>query len=668
MLAPDATGPRAPSPLAPVSVVALITLAVFLPALRCGFVNWDDDHNIVANSGFRGFDGQHLRWMATTTYGGHYQPLTWLSFALDQAVWGLAPAGYHLSNVLWHVLAAALFFFLAKRLLQLAAGEAAQARGALNWCAAFAALIFAIHPLRVESVAWVTERRDVLSGAFFFASLLAYLRAIDPQRGGARWHVLAWLALALSLGAKAIGVTAPMIMLIIDVYPARRLATVSGRRLLLEKIPYAVLSLAAGAMAVHAQRAAGAWRSLAAFGPLERIVTACYGVCFYLWKLVAPHDLSPLYPLPPGEALHGFPYVLALPAVVVLLGLIVALRWLVLGLVPAFLAYCLLLAPVSGVAQSGKHLVADRYSYLALLPFALLAGGGLLRWHRRVRSGAGLPRRLPATVAGVVVIGLSLLTIAQIGVWRDSQSLWRHALSIFPNSGVAAVNLGNTVAAEAPAEALELFSRAVRADPNDAKAHNGLGRVLMALEQPEAALSAFQTAAQLAPAEAGYHRNLGYVLAGFGRLQEAADQYSAALALDPRDAAAAETLAAILGELHRFAAARDVLSDGLAASPGNPMLTGNLAWLLATCPDEAVRDGEQAVTLASALAERTLYADPHVLDTLAAAQAEAGRFEPAVATADAAVRLALEQNEGELSAELRARRALYATGKPYREP
>jgi len=653
-------------------LVCLLTLATFLPALRCGFVNWDDDLNIVENVGFRGFDGPHLKWMFTTFFGGHYQPLTWLTFAADHAVWRLEPVGYHLTNAIWHAVGALLFFVLALRLLRMALpAHAALPGGAtvLTWCAAFAALVFSVHPLRVESVAWVTERRDVVSGVLFFACLLAYLRAIQAPRRAWAWHVLAWGCMALSLGAKAVGVTLPVIMLIIDVYPARRMAAQGARwgRLLVEKLPYVVLALAAGGVAVQAQQSAGAWRTLATFGPFDRMVTACYGVCFYLWKWIAPHELSPLYPLPADAVLHGWPYVLAVPAVGVLLTLIVLLRWRVPALAPAFLAYCVLLAPVSGIAQSGKHLVADRYSYLALLPFALLAGGGLMYWVMRLRMAEGQRGRTPAVLASLLVFGLALLTIQQIGVWRNSQSLWQHVLRLYPQSSVAAVNLGNVIAADDPQQALKLYERAVRSDPRDAKAYNGLGRVLLTQNQPAAALDAFAKAVELAPDEAGYRTNLGYTLAGFGRLEEAADAYRAALNRDAGDAAATDMLASLLEQLGRAGEARVVLEDGLRASPNNPVLAGDLAWLLATTPDDAVRDGKRAVEMAQALAERTGYEDPNALDTLAAAYAAAGKMQQAVATADAAIELAQAADDAEFVAALQQRRSLYESGQAYRQ-
>jgi hypothetical protein len=299
--------PKTASWLIP-ALVAGVTLVTFLPALRCGFVNWDDDRNLIANPMFRGFDADRLAWMFTTFYGGHYQPLTWLSYAVDHAVWGMRPVGYHLTNTLLHTLCAVLFYVVAIRVLTrvtdrpgpereplLRSGEAV-----VKWAAGFAALLFAVHPLRVESVVWATERRDVLSGVFFLASLLAYMRAIDRARGSWRWHLAAWACMLLSLGAKAIGMILPVVMLVMDVYlrGGWRAGAVRRRTILIEKIPYAMLAGTAAWVAMQAQRSAGAWRPLADFGWLERMVAAGYSAWFYLAKWVAPHGLAPLYPLP----------------------------------------------------------------------------------------------------------------------------------------------------------------------------------------------------------------------------------------------------------------------------------------------------------------------------------------------------------------------------------
>jgi tetratricopeptide (TPR) repeat protein len=712
--------PKTASWLIPV-LVAGITLVTFLPALRCGFVNWDDDRNLIANPMFRGFDADRLAWMFTTFYGGHYQPLTWLSYAVDHAVWGMRPVGYHLTNTLLHTLCAVLFYVVAIRVLTrvtdrpgpereplLRSGEAV-----VKWAAGFAALLFAVHPLRVESVVWVTERRDVLSGVFFLASLLAYMRAIDRARGSWRWHLVAWACMLLSLGAKAIGMTLPVVMLVMDVYlrGGWRAGAVRRRTILIEKIPYAMLAGTAAWVAMQAQRSAGAWRPLADFGWLERMVAAGYSAWFYLAKWVAPHGLAPLYPLPEDGALLTARYAIPAGLAGALLVAACIVRRRLPGMPAALVAYGVILAPVSGVAQSGKHLVADRYSYLALLPMALLAGGAGM-WLTRRATGSGIRKSMAGGAAvgravgddsrspgplpdgrgadggnagsplgwlmlgGVIVLGLALLTWPQIHVWRDSEALWRHTLVHQPESSVARVNLGYTIWRDRQdPEAGDLFRSALARDPSDPRALNGLGMVLLAAGQAPAALDAFEKAIAVATHQttgeaelAGYHCNRGYVLAGFGRYADAARAYDAARNLDPGNVEAWRMAGALLVEAGAPTQARDLLAEGYQLHPRDRALAGQLAWLLATHPHDAVRDGSAAKRIATDLAERTDYADPWVLKTLAAALAEAGDAQEAVRTVDVALQRAVERGAAELRRELAIQREHYVQGAAYREP
>src|SRR5262245_9417533 len=211
-------------------LVALITFVVFSPALRNGFVNWDDFETIVENQNIRGFTWSLLRWMFTTFHLGHYQPLSWLSFSLDYLLWGLEPFGYHLTNILLHSANAVLFYFVSRRLLALAAPSINAV--VLHLAAGFSALIFASHPLRVESVAWATERRDVLSGFFLLLTVLSYLKAVSAEtdpRSWRSWITVAVVLYVLSLLSKASGMTLPLVLLVLDVYPLRRLGGGAGR-------------------------------------------------------------------------------------------------------------------------------------------------------------------------------------------------------------------------------------------------------------------------------------------------------------------------------------------------------------------------------------------------------------------------------------------------------
>src|SRR3989449_2959437 len=287
-------------------LVALVTFAAFLPAFHNQFVNWDGDKNFLDIPYFRGLGWSQLRWM-WTTHLGHYIPLTWMTLGLDYLLWGMNPFGYHLTSLLLHAANAVVFFFVVRRILTRALPSRSERGHALAVAAGFAALVFAIHPLRVESVAWVTERRDVLSGLFYLVAILLYLRACEGGARGRGWYWLSVGVFVCALLSKSMVVNLPVVLLILDVYPLRRLGGFVGwwsdpaRRIYVEKIPFVLLAAAASAIAVMAQSSVHAAASLAQLSLPGRLVVSAYGLSFYLWKMVVPVNLSPVYELwPPG--------------------------------------------------------------------------------------------------------------------------------------------------------------------------------------------------------------------------------------------------------------------------------------------------------------------------------------------------------------------------------
>src|SRR6059058_16671 len=283
-------------------LIALFTLAAFLPALQNQFVNWDDKDNFLDNPHYRGLGWTHLRWM-WTTHLGHYIPLTWMTLGLDYLLWGMNPVGYHLTSLLLHAANAVVFFFVVCRILTLALPAPSERGHALT--AGFAALVFAIHPLRVESVAWVTERRDVLSGLFYLLTILVYLRASERGARGQGWYWLSVAAFVCALLSKSMVVNLPVVLLILGVYPLRRLGGAIGwwsepaRRVYVEKIPFVLLAAAAAAIALMAQLSHNTMVSVVQLSGLGRLAVSAYGLSVYLGKTVAPVFLSPLYELPP---------------------------------------------------------------------------------------------------------------------------------------------------------------------------------------------------------------------------------------------------------------------------------------------------------------------------------------------------------------------------------
>src|SRR2546428_259891 len=365
---PSALPQRRGSWLIPV-LIALVTFAAFLPTLQNQFVTWDDATNFLENAHYRGLGWTHIRWM-WTTHLGHYIPLTWMTLGLDYLLWGMNPFGYHLTSLLLHTANAVVFFFVVRRLLTLALPISSERGHALPVAAGFAALVFAIHPLRVESVAWVTERRDVLSGLFYLLALLVYLRACEQEERGRGWYWLAVAVFVCALLSKSIAVSLPVVLLILDVYPLRRLGGARGwwseeaRRVYVETIPFVLLAAAASAVAVMAQLSFHAALSVAQLSVPGRLAISAYGLSFYLWKMVAPVNLSPLYErgvVDPWAA----PLLLSYGGAVAITSLAWARRCRWPGLLAAWLAYVVILLPGLGVFQSGPQIAADRYTYLA---------------------------------------------------------------------------------------------------------------------------------------------------------------------------------------------------------------------------------------------------------------------------------------------------------------
>ena len=576
------------------ALVAIVTFFVFSPVLENGFVNWDDDGNLLENPNYRGLGWTQLRWMFTTFYGGHYQPLTWVTFGLDYLLWGMNPFGYHLTSLILHGANAVVFYFVALRLLSAAFHKfIASGELSLRVAAGFAALLFALHPLRVESVAWATERRDVLSGLFFLLSILCYLRANALSEGGVRsqWMTAAVVVYSLSLLSKAIGVTLPIVLLVLDVYPLRRLGGEAGkwfgpktRQVSREKIPFLSLALAAAVIAPMAQ--GGVMRSLQEYGIVPRVSQALFGLAFYPWKTVIPLALSPLYELPIDFNPWDWRFLLSgLVVLVVSIGLFVARhRW------PAGLAswvcYMAILAPVLGFAQSGPQIVADRYTYLSCLGWAILAGAGLFYcWQVRFSGTISLRALvLAAGLASVVVLGV--LTWKQTQVWHDSIRLWRYVLTVaeraYFKSSVAHNNLGAVLVKQGELEdAVEHYREALRIDPAYAEAHNNLGVALIERGELEAAVEHYREALRINPAYAEAHYNLGNALVKQGELEEAVGHYREALRIGPVDAKAHYNLGIVLARKGQLEEAMQHFRQALQIDPAYAMAHYNLGIALA---------------------------------------------------------------------------------------
>ena len=470
----------------------MLAFLPFIPALSAGFVNWDDDVNFLNNPHYRGFSPENLRWMFTD-YTGHYIPLTWLTLASDYVLWGMEPSGYHRTSLLLHSFNAALCFLVLAALLRRARPEAAGPWPDL--AAAGGALFFSLHPLRAESVAWVTERRDLVSGAFFLLAILAYVKA--PDGGPARTRRLAIVALLFlaSLLGKATGMMLPFALLVLDVYPLKRLPPGIAfgpalRTLALEKLPLFALSAAAVVATRITQEQAGAMITGPAYPPIQSLLGPGHRILFYLAKTAAPWDLGPMYYYRSQvTALHlaGTPFVMGTTWFL----------WRMRRPWPAALAawfgFAALLAPVSGVFQAGLHFAADRYTYLPSLALAALAAGTLLRW---------LPARprVAAPMALLVLAALGAITCRQTGFWKDSITLWNRSLALDPECPLPYMNRGTARLDQGDLRgALADYTRCLELDPAHAKAWSSRGLLRDRLGDPDGARDDFDRAVAANP-------------------------------------------------------------------------------------------------------------------------------------------------------------------------
>lgn len=631
--------------------VAVFSFVVFSAVLQNDFVNWDDWGTLVENQNFRGFSWSHLRWIFTTFHMGHYQPLSWLTFSLDYLLWGMKPFGYHLTNIILHSVNAALVYFVTRRLLVVATAPIYSAV-ATSLAAGFSALVFAIHPLRVESVAWATERRDVLSVFFLLLTVLSYLKAVGLETNPASrqsWIAVSAVLYMLSLLSKATGMTLPLVLLILDVYPLRRLGQPSigwlgpkARGVWREKIPFFVLALGAGVVALSAQYQAGAIRDLEQHGIVSRLGQSLYGIMFYLWKTVSPFTLSPLYEIAGNSNIWGWRFLLAGFSVVMISFVLFIFRRRYPAVLASWVSYVIILAPTLGIAQSGPQLVADRYTYLACLSWAMLAGGAMLfaaqGWEKD-RIGT----RVLAAAAGLclaILAGLGTLTWKQTRIWKDSERLWRHALSIEKESGYAHNNLGIALAEQNRLdEAIVEFREALRIHPGDADGHHSLGNALARKGRLAEAVEQFYEALRIHPGHAKAHYDLGNALARQGDLETAAIHFRQALRYSPQDVSAHYNLGRILLEQHQVDESIDHFRRALAIDATHVKARYYLAVALAGQGDDeaAAKEFGQALRLEPNLAEA------HA--GLARALSAQGKKDEAVQHYQEAVRLLKSQSQ-----------------------
>jgi tetratricopeptide (TPR) repeat protein len=528
------TGSRTASVVAVAVGLALLVAAVYQHAAGNGFIDFHDDATYVT-------DNPHVRagltldgaaWALTSTEALNWHPLTWLSHMLDAELFGLDPRGHHLVNVAWH-LANTLLLLLVLRAMT----------GSL-WASALAAALFAAHPAHVESVAWIAERKDVLSTFFWLLTMLAYLRYARAPSAGRRAAVLA--AFALGLAAKPMLVTLPLVLVLLDCWP---LARFGGRpcsrpavaRALRDQAPLLLLSAAAAALTLYAQSQGGVVRSFASFPPGVRLENAVVAYVRYLGTLLWPVDLAFLYPHP-RQALPAWKVLGAIGLLAAITALAVRARRGHPHLLVGWLWFVGTLVPVIGLIQVGGQALADRYTYVPFTGLFVAIAWSLARW-----AGPATGRRAAAAgISVLAVAALATLARAQVSVWKDSVTLFTHSLETGGEDWLLRNNLGLAYARRGDVEAaLREYARASRLNPDALYPWVNTGAVLAQQGRLQEALSHFLHARRLRPDSPEVLDNLGLVAERLGRPGEAAAWYREALRVDPGDAQARQGLARV---------------------------------------------------------------------------------------------------------------------------
>ena len=691
-------------------VLVLVTLVAFEQVRKCEFTATDDMKFAAVNPHVQaGLTRASIAYAFTAIAPyPNWMPVTWLSVMLDSQIFGHSSATFHLMNLFYHVLTVLLLFMVLKKMT-----------GTI-WRSAFVAAVFAVHPLRVESVAWISERKDVLSGVFWMLTMLAYIRY--TQRPSIRRYLPVALALSLGLMAKPMLVTLPCVLLLLDYWPLGRFQwrpqsaaqgfqddksavcgyrKASPQRLVAEKIPLFMLAAASCIVTYVVQQLEGAVKSLDHVPLGARLNNALVSYIAYIGKMIWPTRLAMLYPHP-GRNLPVWKPIIALMLLVsVSAGLIYMARRRheLAPLVVGWLWYLGTLVPVIGLVQVGIQRMADRYTYLPSIGISITVAWGVERlfrgWrHRNIMLGIS---------TALLLIIWTLCTRAQVGHWKNTLALFGHTVEVTRNNYSVHYHYGDALFKKGRTdEAAFHFQEALRINPRFEKPYGGLAKLFYKQGRFDEAISVCKKRLRIGKPEAAIYHRLGvaYTRKGAGSL--AIQSFKECLRLNPDSAPAHETLARLVMGLKNPDAAIRHLTEAIQLNPNIALTHFNLAralkskgrteeaithfrealrikpnwekpmnalaWILATHSDSNLGDPQEALSLALRACELADYQDPGFLDTLAAAYAGAGRFADAVATAEKAVQIIASGDKKERLQKVRERLELYRQGKPYRQP
>jgi len=650
-----------------------ITLAVFGQTLKYDFVNFDDDLYVYKAPAIRaGLTVKGLALAFTSPHARNWHPLTTISHMLDCQVYGLSAGGHHATNVLLHTMAVLLLFLVLW-----------QMTGAL-WKSATVAALFAVHPLHVESVAWVSERKDVLSAVFFLLMLGAYFRYTRAR------SVTCYLAVAVlfvaGLMSKPMLVSAPVILLLLDYWPLRRFeqlsltqeranAAKSGdpwrvrRDLFLEKVP--LLAIAAGSCVITfilQKRATGAIPPLPFLWRMENAVVT---YVIYVWETLWPARLAVFYPHP-NDTLTIWEILLAIGLLLAMTIAAIVVRRKRPYLFVGWFWYVGMLLPVIGLVQVGEQGHADRYTYLPHIGLFVLA----VWLVADVTAASQRMSRVAVTAAVIITVALGGAAFIQTSYWRNSETLWTHALAATSNNDVAHNNLGYLCAHRGELDkAISHFETALRIRSSKRDPHYSAGSALVQVNladalsrkgQPDEAIVHYDEAIKSQSNYADAYYNRGNVLFAEGRIDEAMADWEKTLQIRPDDADAHTCLGNALLRRGSVKEAMVQYQNAIALAPEDPHSRINMAWVLSTSPDASIRDGIKAVEFAKQAMELSGDNDPKFLRTLAAAYAESGRFSEAITIARQAMMTATVQGKAGLAHVLYGDVELYRANVPLR--
>jgi predicted Zn-dependent protease len=651
-----------------------LTAATYWGVSQNDFVSYDDGDYVTENPHVQaGLTREGIAWAfgRLHTERTYWHPLTWLSHMLDCQIFGLRPAAHHLMNLLFHVINVVLLFLVLRRMT-----------GAL-WKSALVAALWSIHPLQVDSVAWVTERKNLLSTLFWLLTMLAYTRYAEQP--GLQRYLLVVLSLALGLMCKPVLVTLPFVLLLLDFWPLRRVGIrpqatemtapqaavpfvtsscppVRLGRAVLEKVPLLALATVSGVLTIFAHQKVDCLRPWQDFPLVSRLANAFVSYARYLKKFFVPDNLAAFYPHPgrwPDWVVWGSVLLVAtLTALVV---------WRARRAPHGFIGWLWflgVLVPAIGIVQVGSQSMADRFAYQPLMGLLIGIVWAAAEWGAvsKGRQVAVHCLTVAALVAGVLV------TVRQVGVWRNSATLYEHAVAVTGQNHVMEHNLAVTLyqrGQRAKAKAHALASLDIQ--PASSATHLLLGKILEDEQQADDALAHYEQALHLKPGAPPALKGRSRLLFQRGRFDEAYAQLAPLARETPGDPEVHLQLAQILARQQRVAEASAHAHLATQLKPDWPEALNHFAWLLATVPQAELRDGPEAVRLAEHACELTRRQLPGLIGTLAAAYAEAGRFTEAARAAEEARALALAAGQTEIAMRHQQLLKLYQARQAYRE-